>query len=73
MIVRTYQSEIRRLQPKPLPAPIKAPRVQRRWTDDEIQRLDEMRAANMSFGRIAKKLGRTRNSLIGFDWRRRQA
>lgn len=72
MIVRTYQSEVRRLQPKPKPAPVEKVRVQRRWTDEEIQRLIEMRAANMSFGRIAKKLGRTRNSLIGFDWRRRR-
>lgn len=73
MIVRTYHSEVRRQFPKPQPAPAQRPiRVQRPWSDDEIQMLDQLRAQNMPFSRIAKQLGRTRNSLIGFDWRRRQ-
>ena len=73
MIVRNHQSEVRRLFPQPQPAPTPKPiRVQRPWSDDEIQTLDHLRAQNLPFSRIAKQLGRTRNSLIGFDWRRRQ-
>lgn len=73
MIIRTHQSEVRRrfAQPQPTPGP-RPIRVQRPWSDDEIQTLDQMRAQNMPFSRIAKQLGRSRNSLIGFDWRRRQ-
>lgn len=74
MIVRNHQSEVRRLFPKPQPELTPRPiRVQRPWSDDEIQTLDQLRAQNMPFSWIAKQLGRSRNSLIGFDWRRRQA
>lgn len=75
MIVRTHQSEVRRRFPQPttpvaqkqMPA-----RSHRRWSGDEIRTLDEHLSEGWSFSAIAKKLGRTRNSLIGFDWRRRQ-
>lgn len=75
MIVRTYQTEVRFQQRKaaPVAEPTAPVRVQRWWTPEEIETLDRFRAAGMSFGRIARKMNRTRNSLIGFDWRRRQA
>lgn len=73
MIIRTYQSEVRRRHAAiPVASPAKPARDQRRWTDHDIAALDRMIAEGLTFGQMARKLDRTRNSVIGFDWRRRR-
>lgn len=72
MIVRTYQSEVRRLFTKPVATPDPKPaRILRRWSDEEMDTLARLRADGLSFGRIARKLGRTRNSVAGMVYRGR--
>lgn len=69
MIVRTYQSEVRRRTAPPPPAAAPKERVQRRWSEYEILQLKDYLAQGYRFSRIAKKLGRSRNSVIGYVWR----
>lgn len=46
----------------------------KRWSDDEIATLDDLRARGLSYTQIARKLpARSRCAVVGFDWRRRQA
>lgn len=72
MIVRTYQSEVRRNRDAaPVPGVERPERVQRRWDSDSIATLDRYLTQPLTFGQIARKMNRTRNSIIGFDWRRR--
>lgn len=71
MIVRTYQSEVRRLATPPAPVTAPNERAQRRWSEYEIVQLKYYMAQGYSFSRIAKKLGRSRNSVIGYALRNR--
>ncbi|MBB6424971.1 hypothetical protein [Sphingopyxis sp. JAI128] len=69
MIVRNHQSEARRPLKPLVPAAVPKERVQRRWSEYEIMQLKDYLAQGYRFSRIAKKLGRSRNSVIGYAWR----
>lgn len=72
MIVRTYQTEVSRSR-LPRPKPPAAPRhVHKAWTEQCVAALDDCIACGFTLSQAARKLNRTRNSVIGFDWRRRQ-
>lgn len=73
MIVRTYHTEVRRHWATPIcatPRPLK--NVTGSWTDEEIATFERMLASGASFTAIGKKLGRSRSSVAGFDWRRQR-
>lgn len=74
MIVRNYQTQHRPyIAPVPA-APVKLPRAQSHWRDHEVAMLDEMLGRGLTYAQIARKMPwRTRCSIIGFDWRRRNA
>ena len=73
MIVRTYHSEVRRPRFIPIPPAVREPKnVTGPWTVAEITTLDRLLAEGASYSAIGKKLGRSRESVAGFDWRRRQ-
>ena len=74
MIVRTYHSEVRRLRTDPVPVQRRAPtNVRGTWSPDEARTLDTLLTDGWSYSGIARKLGRSRSSVAGLDWRRRQA
>ena len=73
MIVRTYHTEVRRRWVAPVPVPARTPtNVSGPWTAEEAATLNALRSDGWSYSGIARKLGRTRSSVMGFDWRRQQ-
>ena len=73
MIVRTYHTEVRRPRLLSIPAAVCEPNnVSGPWTDEEIATFERLIAAGASLTAIGKKLGRTRSSVAGFDYRRQR-
>lgn len=73
MIVRTYHTEVGRPRFMPIPAAVRAPtKIVGPWTSDEIATFERMLVDGSSYTEIGKALGRSRESVAGFDWRRRR-
>lgn len=73
MIVRTYHTEVRRPRLFSIPAAVREPKhITGPWTAEEIATFERLMAAGASLTAIGKKLGRTRSSVAGFDYRRQR-